>query len=208
MIFGVPYDDEPLCTEFHAKVDQYFLTLPARFRNDKTQIAFVSGYIKAPWQNAEEVNLVSHVEDPNEFVDIITARIWEMCIQSPKLMRHPEFMFVSSHFEKREFDKAIAMWTASFLIDPKQHGLLRDIAAALTEMGDEQTAGYLVNEAARLREQLKEVGAIYVTRDGWPVPDSQNVMKWFLEIETNGLPENWEFQRLLECVRNLKAQYA
>src|SRR5207248_11119240 len=93
----------------------------------------------------------------------------------------------------------------------KQHSVeyLTKIAAALSELKQDEEARFLRKQASLLEKKLKDEGIVRDVRsDAIPNIDMDSWIGQSQEIEQNGLPTEWGFEQLIATVRRLAREYA
>jgi hypothetical protein len=200
-----PQREEELIKPVQDGVRRYLEDLPSEFRGGKSAVAFVSGYIGAPWRNADDYNLVFCIYSEEELSEIVNADLMiDWTTRSVALLQNPVYMSAESAFRRGDLIGAIRLFAESFLLDQKQFVYLRNIAAALRDLKRSDLADSMTKEADRLRLKLRESGVVWDSRSNWKeVPVNPSALNLAFEIERDGLPEIWGFDDLLANVRRL-----
>src|SRR6185295_11058354 len=74
-LLSVPPSGEKERRMAEESVQKYLDELAGEFRGNKSHVAFVSRYVAGPWKNADDFNIVSHVESPRELMEITNAHL-------------------------------------------------------------------------------------------------------------------------------------
>lgn len=200
-----PRLDEKAMKEVRDKTLQYIESLPSEFRGQKSLVAFVSDYIAAPWQNADDYNLIFHIDNGQELMKIINARIMLDTVStiSAELVLDNTRHVANHEFQNGNYRKAAHLYTIAFLKDPKQFSWLFHISACLFNLNEDEKANYLKSEAQTLRKKLREVGVVYDVRDNWSLRGFDKIVNISLDIEKSGLPKEWGFEKLVSFLQEL-----
>ncbi len=111
-------------------------------------------------------------------------------------------------FSNKNYKQAISIYAEVFLEKQHQFGYLRDIAAALSELKQDEEARFLRQQADLLEKKLKVEGIIRDVRLDDSFSDADTWIRRSQEIEQNGLPPKWGFEQLIATIRRLAREYA
>jgi hypothetical protein len=183
---------------------KYLDELGGDFRANKSNVAFVSRYVAGPWKNAEDFNIVSHVQDPRELMEITNAHLnFDQLITTGNNILDPTYMTADYEFRAKNYKKAVSLYAKAFLNNQKQVPWLYNISAALQNLGRGEKATALKSRADALRLKLRETGVMFDGRDNWPLNQTQQGGLLTVQIDKTGLPSDWGFGDVILTLREL-----